>query len=488
MPKYRTHSDVLQDLHQGKTTCVALVQHYLERIEATRHLNIYIEVYADEALARAAALDARMAAAPASVGRLFGAVVALKDVICYKDHEVTAASGILRGFRSLFSATAVERLLAEDAILIGRVNCDEFAMGSGNENSYYGPVRNAADPERVPGGSSGGSAAAVQADTCLVALGSDTGGSVRQPAAFCGVVGLKPSYGRISRHGLIAYGSSLDQIGVISHSVEDAALLLEVMAGADEYDSTASELPVEAYSAAQLPERPMRIACFRTAFEHPGLDGGIRQLSMDFIGQLRAAGHSVEFVEFEYLDFLIPAYYVLAAAEASANLSRYDGVRFGYRSAGASDLQTTYTRSRTEGFGDEVKRRIMLGAFVLSAGYYDAYFAKAQQVRRLIHDRTKEIFRDYDFILMPVAPTTAWRIGEQRDNPIEVYLADIYTVQANLAGIPAIALPLGLHPGDGMPVGIQLMANAFEESKLLAFAKSLLKKGGKDVDGPWPNQ
>lgn len=473
MSQYRTHSDVLQDLHQGKITCVALVQYYLNRIEATRHLNIYTEVYAEEALARAAALDARLATDPASAGRLFGAVIALKDVICYKDHEVTAASGILQGFRSLFSATAVERLLAEDAILIGRVNCDEFAMGSANENSYYGPVRNAADPERVPGGSSGGSAVAVQADTCLAALGSDTGGSVRQPAAFCGVVGFKPSYGRISRHGLIAYASSLDQIGVISHSVEDAALLLEVMAGSDDYDSTASELPVEAYSTVQLPERPMRIACFRTAFEHPGLDEGIRQLSMDFIGKLRAAGHIVEFIDFEYLDFLIPAYYVLAAAEASANLSRYDGVRFGYRSASASDLQTTYTRSRTEGFGDEVKRRIMLGAFVLSAGYYDAYFGKAQQVRRLIHDSTKAVFRDYDFLLMPVAPSTAWRIGEQRDNPVAVYLADIYTVQANLAGIPAIALPLGLHPDDGMPVGIQLMADAFEEGRLLAFAREL---------------
>jgi len=473
MPEYRTHSDVLQDLQRGSTTCVALVQHYLERIEATRHLNIYIEIFAEEALERAAALDARLAAAPASAGRLFGAVVAIKDVICYKDHEVTASSGILQGFRSLFSATAVERLLAEDAIIIGRVNCDEFAMGSGNENSYYGPVRNAADPERVPGGSSGGSAVVVQADTCLAALGSDTGGSVRQPAAFCGVVGFKPSYGRISRHGLIAYASSLDQIGVITHSVEDAARLLEVMAGADEYDSTASELPVEAYSLAQLPERPMRIACFREALEHPGLEDGVRQLSFNYLKKLEEAGHLVEFVDFEYLDYLIPAYYVLAAAEASSNLSRYDGVRFGYRSENATDLQTTYTRSRTEGFGNEVKRRIMLGAFVLSAGYYDAYFAKAQQVRRLIYESTKAVFNNFDFILTPAAPSTAWHIGEKQHNPVEAYLADIYTVQANLAGIPAIAIPIGHHPQDGMPVGIQFMADAFEESKLLAFAKGL---------------
>jgi len=473
MPKYRSHSDVLQDLQTGKTTCVELVQYYLGRIEATKNLNIYVEVFADEALARAAELDARHVAQPSSIGRLFGVVIAIKDVICYQGHEVTAGSKILQGFHSLFSATAVERLIAEDAIIIGRVNCDEFAMGSGNENSYYGPVRNAADPERVPGGSSGGSAAAVQADTCLAALGSDTGGSVRQPAAFCGIVGFKPSYGRISRHGLIAYGSSLDQIGILSHSVEDAALLLEVMAGPDGHDNTARDIPVEAYTAARIPERPVRIACFRAALEHPGLDDGIRKLSFNFIKKLQDAGHLVEFVEFEYLDFMIPAYYVLAAAEASSNLSRYDGVRFGYRSANASDLQTTYTRSRTEGFGEEVKRRIMLGAFVLSAGYYDAYFSKAQQVRRLIHDRTKTVFANYDFILMPAAPSTAWRIGAKKENPVEAYLADIFTVQANLAGIPAIALPVEPHPADNMPVGIQLMADAFQEAKLFAFAKSI---------------
>ncbi len=470
MPKFHTLHEVQKAVRDGALTCEALVLQYLEQIEATKHLNIYVEVYAEEAIARARALDARYQADPGSAGRLYGMVVALKDVICYKDHEITAASRILKGFRSLFSATAVERLLAEDAILIGRVNCDEFAMGSSNENSCYGPTRNAADPERVPGGSSGASAVAVQAGTCLAALGSDTGGSVRQPAAFCGVVGFKPSYGRISRHGLIAYGSSLDQIGILSHSVEDAALLLEIIAGPDDYDSTASMAPVESYSTLAPPVRPVRVAYFRTALEHPSLDQGIRALTFDFVEKLRQAGHTVEAVDFEYLDYIIPAYYVLATAEASSNLSRYDGIRFGRRSASSHDLQSTYKRSRTEGFGTEVKRRIMLGAFVLSAGYYDAYYAKAQQVRRLIHDKTKEIFRQYDFILMPAAPTTAWRLGEKMADPVEMYLADVFTVQANLAGIPAIALPIGLHPADGMPVGVQLMADAFHEGELLGFA------------------
>ena len=470
MPKFHTLNEVQTALRAGALSCEALVSHYLERIEATKHLNIYVEVYAEEAIAKALELDARFKTDPGSVGRLYGMVIALKDVICYRDHEVTAASRILRGFRSLLSATAVERLLAEDAIIIGRVNCDEFAMGSSNENSCYGPTRNAADPERVPGGSSGASAVAVQADTCLAALGSDTGGSVRQPAAFCGVVGFKPSYGRISRHGLIAYGSSLDQIGTLSPSVEDAALLLEIMAGPDDYDSTASREPVQPYSALAPPAQPARIAYFRTAMEHPGLDEGIRALSFDFMEKLRAAGHSVEAVDFDYLDYIIPAYYVLATAEASSNLSRYDGIRFGYRSLAAHDLESTYRRSRTEGFGTEVKRRIMLGAFVLSTGYYDAYYTKAQQVRRLIYNKTKAIFQDYDFILMPAAPTPAWRLGEKMEDPVEMYLADVFTVQANLAGIPAIALPLGPHPHNGLPVGVQLMADAFREAELLGFA------------------
>lgn len=471
MPKFTSHADTKSAISSSQTTCVALIEHYLERIEATRHLNIYIEVYEAEARQRAADLDEKFAKNPDSVGKLFGAVISLKDVICYANHEVTAGSKILKGFTSLFSATAVERLLAEDAIIIGRVNCDEFAMGSTNETSCYGPTRNAADPTKVPGGSSGASAVAVQAGTCLASIGSDTGGSVRQPAAFCGVVGFKPTYGRISRHGLLAYASSFDQIGILANSAADAALLLEVMAGPDEFDATCSERPVEAYSKSNF-GKPARIAFFDTALNHPGMDEDVKKLTFDFIEKLRSDGHTVEPVGFEYLDYIIPAYYVLTTAEASSNLSRYDGIRFGHRTAGAKDIHEVYKKSRTEGFGTEVKRRIMLGTFVLSAGYYDAYYAKAQQVRRLILERTEEILKDFDFILMPASPTPAWNIGEMADDPVAMYLADIFTVQANMVGMPAIAMPIGQHPC-GLPVGVQLMAGKFREAELLGFVGNL---------------
>ena len=471
MPNLNSFRNTRTAISQNQTTCLALVEHYLERIEATRHLNIYIEVYEAEARQRAAELDEKFAQTPASVGKLFGAVISLKDVICYANYEVTAGSKILKGFKSLFSATAVERLLAEDAIIIGRVNCDEFAMGSTNETSCYGPTRNAADPTKVPGGSSGASAVAVQAGTCMASIGSDTGGSVRQPAAFCGVVGFKPTYGRISRHGLLAYASSFDQIGILANSAADAALLLEVMAGPDEFDATCSERPVEAYSKLNF-EKPARIAYFDTALDHPGMDEGVKKLTFDFIEKLRSEGHTVEPVGFDYLDYIIPAYYVLTTAEASSNLSRYDGIRFGHRTAEAKDIHEVYKKSRTEGFGTEVKRRIMLGTFVLSAGYYDAYFAKAQQVRRLILERTEEILENFNFILMPASPTPAWNIGEMADDPVAMYLADIFTVQANMVGMPAIALPIGQHPC-GLPVGVQLMAGKFQEAELLGFAAGL---------------
>ncbi|MBK9016309.1 MAG: Asp-tRNA(Asn)/Glu-tRNA(Gln) amidotransferase subunit GatA [Saprospiraceae bacterium] len=458
-------------ISEGKTNCTSLVEHYLERIEATRHLNIYIEVFTDEARQRAKELDEKFAQNPASVGKLFGAVISLKDVICYAGHEVTAGSKILKGFKSLFSATAVERLLAEDAIIIGRVNCDEFAMGSTNETSCYGPTRNAADPTKVPGGSSGASAVSVQAGTCLASIGSDTGGSVRQPAAFCGVVGFKPTYGRISRHGLLAYASSFDQIGILANNMADVAALLEVMAGPDEFDATCSERPVESFSQTQT-SKPAKIAYFDSAINHPGMDAGVKKLTFDFIEKLRDEGHTVEPVGFDYLDFIIPAYYVLTTAEASSNLSRYDGIRFGQRTEGAKDIHEVYKKSRTEGFGTEVKRRIMLGTFVLSSGYYDAYYAKAQRVRRLILERTEEILQKFNFILMPASPTPAWNIGEMADDPVAMYLADIFTVQANMVGMPAIALPIGQHPC-GLPVGVQFMAGKFQEAELLGFAAGL---------------
>ncbi|MDX1939874.1 MAG: Asp-tRNA(Asn)/Glu-tRNA(Gln) amidotransferase subunit GatA [Saprospiraceae bacterium] len=473
MPKYTSLLQIQSALHSSETTLVDIVNFYLTKIEAAKNLNAYVEVFGEEALQKAENLDAKFKANPASVGRLFGMVLSIKDVLCYKDHQVTAGSKILENFTSLFSATAVERLLAEDCIIIGRTNCDEFAMGSTNENSHYGPVKNAADLTKVPGGSSGGAAVSVQADTCLAALGTDTGGSVRQPAAFCGVIGMKPTYGRISRYGLLAYGSSFDQIGVFAHSVEDTALLLEIMAGADEFDSTASEKPVPAYSQMLNCNKKSKIAYLKTAMDSKGLDEGIKSAAFGLIEKLKNEGHTVEAVDFDLLEYIIPAYYVLTTAEASSNLSRYDGIRFGYRSPNAKNLEETYKKSRTEGFGNEVKRRIILGTFVLSAGYYDAYYSKAQKVRRLIFDKTKEILQDFDFILMPAAPTTAWNLGEKMDDPVAMYLADIFTVQANMVGMPAISLPVGNHR-NGLPIGLQLMANQFQESDLLAFSKYVL--------------
>ncbi|GJM34166.1 MAG: glutamyl-tRNA(Gln) amidotransferase subunit A [Saprospiraceae bacterium] len=476
MAKFTSLPQIQTAIAAGTLTCEALVNNYLKQIEASRQLNIYLEVYAEEALAKARELDQRYQTDPDKVGRLFGMVLSIKDVLCYKDHEVTGGSKILTGFKSLFSATAVERTTAEDAIIIGRVNCDEFAMGSTTENSFYGPTRNAADPSRVPGGSSGGSAVAVQAHTCLASLGTDTGGSVRQPAAFCGVIGMKPTYGRISRYGLLAYGSSFDQVGVLSHSIEDAALLLEIMSGPDDYDSTASQKAVPPYTQQLNFSGKTRIAYLDTALNHKSLDPEVREQCQNLIGTLQQAGHTVEGVDFEYLDYIIPAYYVLTTAEASSNLSRYDGIRYGHRSTHATDLLETYQKSRTEGFGAEVKRRIMLGTFVLSAGYYDAYYTKAQKVRRLIQEKTVEILKNYDFILMPAAPSTAWPLGENINDPVAMYLADIFTVQANMVGIPAIAIPVGQH-SNGMPIGLQFMANKFKESELLAFAKWVMEIG-----------
>ena len=464
MAKYTTLRQIQDEIKEGKTNCVQLVDYYLQQIEKTENLNAYIEVFEDEARHRAAELDKKYRKNPNSVGRLFGAVISLKDVICYAGHEVSAASTILRGFKSLFSATAVERILAEDAIIIGRTNCDQFAMGSDNTNTIYGAVLNADDPSLVPGGSSGGSAVAVQADTCLTSLGSDTGGSVRQPADFCNVIGFKPTYGRISRHGLLAYGSSFDQIGTLTQSVEDAALLLEIMAGADDFDSTASNQPVEPYYENLEKEKPaFRIAYFDTILEAEGLNTDIRDINLAAIDKFRSEGHTVEAVHFDLLDYVVPAYYVLTTAEASSNLSRFDGVRYGYRTEGVKSLEETYRRSRTEGFSEEVKRRIMLGTFVLSAGYYDAYYAKAQKVRRLVSERLDAIFAQYDFILMPNSPIKPWKVGEKTDDPVAMYLADIYSVIANMAGIPAIAL--GQHK-------FQLMAGRGEDGKLLAFSNT----------------
>ncbi len=474
MRKYTNLSGIQEDLRSGEITSAQLVEYYLSNIDQSEHLNVYIETYAEEVRERAATLDAKYKDDPNSVGRLYGMVISIKDVLCYKDHEVTGGSKILGGFKSLYTATAIKRLLDEDVIIIGRVNCDEFAMGSANENSYYGPTKNACGENKVPGGSSGASAVAVQTDTCLVSIGSDTGGSVRQPAAFCGVVGMKPTYGRISRYGLLAYASSFDQIGTLSNSVEDAALVLEIMAGPDDFDSTASGTPVENYGQLDGFSGKARIAYFENTLSSDQLDSDIKTASYAYIEELKKDGHTVEGLDFELLDYLIPAYYVLTTAEASSNLSRYDGIRFGYRSQNVNSLKETYRKSRTEGFGDEVKRRIMLGAFVLSSGYYDAYYAKAQQVRRMIDNAINKVFENYDFILMPVTPDVAWTIGAYDDDPVKTYLADVYTVLANMAAVPAIAYPLGTK-GE-MPFGIQLMAPRFKENELLSFVSNLLSK------------
>jgi aspartyl-tRNA(Asn)/glutamyl-tRNA(Gln) amidotransferase subunit A len=465
---YTSLSDIQNDLRAGTVSCVSLVEEYLKKIEAKKNLNAFLEVFPESALAKAKEVDGKISSGKA--GKLAGMVIALKDNICYTGHKVSASSKILEGFISPYSSTVVERLLAEDAVIIGRTNCDEFAMGSSNENSAFGNVQNAFDAKRVPGGSSGGSATAVAAGLCLAALGTDTGGSIRQPASFSGIVGMKPTYGRISRWGIIAYASSFDQVGPLTNNVDDAAILLEVLAGVDEYDSTASTKTVDAYSKQLARPGKMRVAYLEDCFEKEGLDPEIKTKLTGILGQLKKDGHTVEPVRFPYLDYLVPAYYVLTTAEASSNLARYDGIRYGYRSKNATDLESTYKKSRSEGFGAEVKRRIMLGTFVLSAGYYDAYYSKAQKVRRLLRDKTQEIFNSYDLIVLPTTPGAAFEFGANSADPIKMYLEDIFTVQANLTGYPAISVPAGKNK-DGLPFGIQIMAGKFEEGKMFAFSK-----------------
>ncbi len=457
-------------LNNDTTNVVEITKTYLQNIAENQHLNAFIEVYSDEVLEQARLVDEKLA--NCSAGKLAGMVVGIKDNLCYKNHKVSASSKILDGFESLFTATSVQRLIDEDAIIIGRLNCDEFAMGSANENTIYGTVKNPLDNSKVAGGSSGGSAAAVAAGLCLAALGSDTGGSIRQPAAFCGIVGLKPTYARVSRYGLIAYASSFDQIGPLTNNVSDAALILEVIAGKDDFDSTVSKKDVDNYSTAKFDNKPKKIAYISECLNRKGLDPEVKEFIENKIDKLKSEGHIVEPISFPYLDLLVPTYYVLTTAEASSNLARFDGVHYGYRSENITNLESTYINSRTEGFGEEVKRRIMLGTFVLSAGYHDAYFTKAQKIRRLIKDKTNEMFEEYDFVVSPTTPHTPFEIGKKQTDPTVMYLEDIFTVQANLAGNPAISLPLGKH-SNGLPIGLHLMADNFKEADLFAFSKYL---------------
>lgn len=470
---YDTFREIQHDLQRGTITSLDLVKHYLSNINKKAHLNTFLSVYEEEALQRASEVDQKIKRGDA--GRLAGLVVSLKDVLSYKNHPLQASSKILNGFTAQFNGTAVQRLLDEDAIIIGRTNCDEFGMGSSNENSAFGPVLNDLDNSRVPGGSSGGSAVSVQADMCRISLGSDTGGSVRQPAAFCGLVGIKPTYSRISRFGLAAYASSFDCIGIFGTCVEDVALVLEVIAGADEYDSTVSQNPVPPYRSllSEPVTKKFKVAYIRQTLESSGIQKEIKDNISSTLEKLKAAGHAVHAIDFPLIEHLLPTYYILATAEASSNLSRYDGVRYGYRSENTTDLQSLYKKTRSEGFGKEVQKRILLGTFALSSNYYDAYYTKAQKVRRIIREKTKEIFQQYDFIVMPTTPTTAYKLGEKITSPIQRFLTDIYSVQANVAGVPGISLPCGKDE-NGLPIGIQVIADDFEESKLFQFSEMMM--------------
>jgi len=466
---YKTFAEVKTALASGSTV-LEIVEGYLNAIQQNSDLNAFLEVFENSAKEKAIEVDAKRKAGNA--GRLAGMVIGLKDNLCYAGHKVSASSKILEGFESLYTATAVQRLLDEDAVIIGRLNCDEFAMGSSNENSAFGPVKNFLNKNLVPGGSSGGSAVAVSAGMCTATLGSDTGGSIRQPASFTGTYGLKPTYGRISRYGLIAYASSFDQIGPFTNSLEDSALLLEIMAGEDEFDSTVSSRSVDAYSSIEAIQSK-KIAVIQESLHTEGIDPEVVAKMEDTIAKLKAEGHEVEFVSFPYLEYMVPTYYVLTTAEASSNLSRFDGVHFGHRSSSAVGVEQTYKKSRSEGFGPEVQRRIMAGTFVLSHGYYDAYYTKGQKVRRVLKNKTEEILSQYDLILLPTTPSTAFELNAVKD-PIQMYLQDIFTVHANLTGHPAISLPLGKH-SNGMPFGIQVMGKNFGEKDLFNFSSYLEK-------------
>lgn len=467
---YKTFAEVKEALERGYSV-TDITKSYLSKIEEKAHLNAFLEVFEESALAQSALVDEKRKAGTA--GKLAGMVIGLKDNLCYKDHRVSASSKILEGFKSLYTATAVQRLLDEDAVIIGRLNCDEFAMGSSNEKSAFGPVLNAVDEKRVPGGSSGGSATAVAAGFCTATLGSDTGGSIRQPASFTGTYGLKPTYGRISRYGLIAYASSFDQIGPFTNSLEDNALLYSIMAGKDDMDSTSTSRPVD-FTSSFNTDKKYRVGVLQECLDHPGVNPEVRTKMLETIEALKADGHEVEMMSFPYLDYVVPTYYVLTTAEASSNLSRFDGVHYGYRSPEAVGVEETYKKSRSEGFGPEVQRRIMAGTFVLSHGYYDAYYTKGQRVRRVLQDYTNTLFEKVDFLLTPSTPDVAFELNGVTD-PIQMYLQDIFTVHANLTGNPAISLPLG-ETTDKLPFGIQITAKHFAEQDMFDFSNYLVQK------------
>ncbi len=468
MSAYKTHQEKIRLIREGKLSLVDNIKGSLQKVEELSYLNIFLSVFSEEALTKAEIIEKKISSG--SHGKLAGMSFAIKDVLSLAGQKMTCASKFLGNFEPIYTATAVQRLIDEDAIILGKVNCDEFAMGSSNENSAFGAVRNPINPEYVPGGSSGGSAAAVAAGLCDASLGTDTGGSIRQPAAFCGVYGLKPTYSLVSRYGLTAFASSFDTIGPLGNSPEDLALILEVISGHDEKDSTSSHAKFEFSSVFQSsikkPVIGLPIEYYQSGLNDEIL-GRINQVK-DF---LLSEGFQIKEISLPNTQYSIAAYYILTTAEASSNLSRYDGVRYGQRIA-SNDLIEMYINSRTQGFGKEVKRRIMLGTFVLSSGYYDAYFLKAQKLRRIIKNDFDTAFKEVDIILTPTTPTTAFRLGEKANNPMEMYLSDVYTTSANLAGIPGLNIPAGLD-SNGLPIGIQLLSDQFKEDLLIKTALSL---------------
>ena len=453
-------------IKESKLSIRENVASFLKRIKDNSNLNAFNFVFED-CIESADLIERKIK--NGNAGKLAGMVVAVKDALAIKDRPLTCSSNILKDFNSLYTATAIQKLIDEDAIIIGKTNCDEFTMGSSNENSAFGSVKNPVDPSRVPGGSSGGSAVAVAADLCDVSIGTDTGGSIRQPAAFCGVYGLKPTYGRVSRYGLTAFASSFDTIGPFAKSIENIALVLSVISGYDPKDSTSQNIEVPEFNLYKSAEKKFKIGLPKEYFAE-GLNEEIRNAILEKVDQLKKVGHEIINIELPHTEYSIATYYILTTAEASSNLARFDGARYGYRSNESYSLKDLYVNSRTEGFGAEVKRRIMLGTYVLSAGYYDAYYLKAQKVRRLLKKDFDNAFQKVDFILTPTTPTTAFKLGEKSNDPLEMYLEDIYTTSANLVGIPGISIPIGKDK-QGLPIGMQLMANQFDEVTLLSVAQ-----------------
>lgn len=469
MTFYKNHKEKLELIKAGKLSLADNVKHFLKNIDDQKDLNAFNFVFRDEAIEKAKEVEQKIK--NNSAGKLAGMVIAIKDVLAYKGHPLTCSSNILKNFTSLYTATAVQKLIDEDAIIIGKTNCDEFAMGSSNENSAFGNVLNPVDKTRVPGGSSGGSAVAVAANLCDVSLGTDTGGSIRQPAAFCGVYGFKPTYGRVSRFGLTAFASSFDTIGPFTKNVGDAALVMEVISAKDDNDSTSVDKIVPDFLASLKDERKFKIGIPKEYFAD-GLDEEIKTAVLNVADKLKLENYFVKEVSLPKTEYTIAAYYILTTAEASSNLARFDGARYGIRSKDFNDLNEMYVNTRVEGLGKEVKRRIMLGTYVLSTGYYDAYYRKAQKVRRLIKEDFDNVFKQVDLLITPTTPTTAFKIGEKSDDPLKMYLSDIYTTSANLAGLPGISIPIGRNSED-MPIGLQILSQQFDEEKILQLAKHI---------------